>query len=172
MSTAKSNPNENRINESPAYTYDERRPIMNFSDLVEDETIHIPSKSSYRLRPSFEPSEMNGRSTSAASSMNINTDALSVDDILSTSIVPEVRDMIRHERSSLRMSMPSENGMNDMPSAKFFDWNRSMRPAVSYSDSLNSDCFQPAENVSLNRNSMVFGLVIVVWRKVNIIFPR
>lgn len=157
MSTAKSNPNKNRINESPAYIY-ERRPIMNFSDLVEDETIHIPSKSSYRLRPSFEPSEMNGRSTSAANSMNINTDDLSVDDILSTSIVPEVRDMIRHERSSLRMSMPSENGMNDIPSAQNFDWNRSMRPAVSYSDSLNSDCFQPAENVSLNRiNGIWFG---------------
>lgn len=150
MNAAKSTPkNKNRVNESPAYTY-ERRPIMNFSDLVEDETIHIPSKSSNRVRPSFEPNELNGRSTSAANSVNINMDDFSVDDILSTSMVPEVRDMIRHEPSSLRMSMPSENGMNDLSSAKVFNWNRSMRPAVSYSDSLNSDCFQPAENVSFN----------------------
>lgn len=151
MNAAKSNSNKTHVNESPAYTY-ERRPIMNFSDLVEDETIHIQSKSSYRVRPSFESSEINGLSTSAANSVNINMDDLSVDDILSTSMVPEVRDMIRHERSSLRMSMPTENGMNDLSSAKDFDWNRSVRPAVSYSDSLNSDCFQPAENVSLNRN--------------------
>lgn len=155
MNAAQSNSNKNCVNELSAYTY-ERRPIMNFSDLIEDETIHIPSKSSYRVRPSFEPSEMNGRSTSAANSVNINMDDLSVDDILSTSMVQEVRDMIRHEPSSMRMSMPSQNGMNDLSSGKAFDWNRSMRPAVSYSDSLNSDFFQPAENVSLNRINVIY----------------
>lgn len=140
MNVSKSNSNKNHSND--VYTY-ERRPIMNFSDLVEDKTIHMSPKSSFASNPQFEPDEISGRSTDAATPENI--DEMSVDDILGASFVQEIRFMSRQgaDQASIRISLPN-GGQPE-------HWNRSVQQNCSYTDSLNSDCFQPAEHVSFEK---------------------
>lgn len=143
MNRANAKSNSIKRNEFEAYA-SERRPIMNFSDLIEDKTIHV-EKSSISSSPPFEPNEISGRSTGTALTEDVDCDQFSVDDILGASFVQEIRHITKQcDRQSLQINRPTSNS-----SVNSFTWNRSKLPnPPTYSDSLTDECFEPAEKVN------------------------
>lgn len=114
---------------------------INFSDIVEDQTIYDQTRSDV----TFESADMSGRTTSAwgsefgAHGDDINSDKLSVDDILQRSFINEIRNMSQQRAGTLSTSIYCNRAF-EISTSKF--------PAQADNLSYVSADFRPAEEVN------------------------
>lgn len=144
-----------------AAAWEKYRPNMaiNFSDVIEDKTISDTSEAS---KSTFEPNEITGRSTSWVSTdakyrsqSEIDVNALSVDDILGSSFVDNIRHMSQnkhmHTNGSLSMGIPHKYSSAASLMPESLNWNQSVASGIGVSaqtsESMKSERFRPFDEV-------------------------
>lgn len=129
---------------------------INFSDVIEDKTIYDTSQAS---KSTFEPNEITGRSTSWVSTdskyraqSEIDVNALSVDDILGSSFVENIRHMSQNKHiqtnGSLSIGIPHKYTSTTSLACDNLNWNQSVASSnAQVSESMKSEQFRPFDEV-------------------------
>lgn len=136
---------KNALSDSNRNVWEKYRPAssINFSDFIEDNTIY--DRTDGRIESTFESSVM-------ADQPDIDTDSMTVDEILGNSIVHEIRHLSQSRQgamsTSIHANIPYRNSV-----AKFPDAEECGRATM---ENLMKESFRPAEEVRKIQSNFIY----------------